>query len=65
MQNETVIKKTGILISLQCKIQNNCKKLLHTCNKYDACESSATLFTDSPILSTSFCEDEAVVNNIF
>lgn len=54
----------SILILLQCNIQNNCKKLLRTCNEYDARESSATLFTDPPVFSTSFCDDEAVINDI-
>lgn len=47
---KTVLKKTGILILLQCKIQNNCKKLLPICNKYDARESSETLFTGKKML---------------
>jgi len=59
----------SILLLLKCNIQNS-KKLLHTCQEYDAHESSIILLTDMKlscnialVLSTSFCD--IVVDDVF
>jgi len=69
INSKIVIKKMGIFILSKCK--NKFKKLLHTCQEYDACRLSVTLLTDiklswdtTSVFSILFCDVDVVANDI-